>query len=96
VRGLKAAYVLTVLTMGHLVVVSAGGVFGSGWLYRDNAGDVDVATIVLGAGFTLLRLTGQIDTEGRRLVLAALDVLQGFYGPRREIDLMRRDLMAFA
>lgn len=59
-------------------------------------GDVDVATIVLGAGFTLLRLTGQIDPEGRSLVLAALDVLQDFYGPELELDVMRRDVNAFA
>lgn len=59
-------------------------------------GDVDGATIVLGAGFTLLRLTGQIDGEGRRLVLASLDVLQDFYGPQREFEVMRRDLETFA
>ena len=39
------------------------------------AGQVDAATIVIGAGFTLLRLTGHIDEAGRRQTLKALDVL---------------------
>ena len=61
----------------------------------ESGGEVDVATIVLGAGFTLLRLTGHIDSEGRGLVLAALRVLEDFYGPQREFDVMRRDVEAF-
>jgi hypothetical protein len=33
---LRLAYLLTVVTVVLLVVVSAGGAFGSSWLYRDN------------------------------------------------------------
>lgn len=63
----------------------------------DDAGDdVDVATIVVGAGFTLLRLTGQVDDEGRDLVLAGLRVLADVYGSHREFEVMRRDLESFA
>jgi hypothetical protein len=80
VRGLKAAYVLTVLTMVLLVVVSAGGVFGSGWLYRDNAlitatfrgqdwVTLLVAVPLLGAGL-LLELRGSL--RGRLLWLGML------------------------
>lgn len=58
-------------------------------------GQVDVAFIVLGAGFTLLRLTGQIDQPGRGQVLAALRVLRGFYGPQPEFDRMAQDLATF-
>lgn len=86
-EGLKAA--------GHRVSVSSDS-SQAGLRIPEPGGDVDVATIVLGAGFTLLRLTGQIDPEGRSLVLAALDVLQDFYGPELEFDVMRRDLNAFA
>src|SRR3954452_16416941 len=37
----------------------------------DHEDGVDAATPVVGAGFTLLRLTGQIDDEGRAVVLRA-------------------------
>ena len=37
----------------------------------DDEDGVDAATVVVGAGFTLLRLTGQIDDEGRAAVLRA-------------------------
>ncbi|RKT79478.1 hypothetical protein DFJ68_2951 [Terracoccus luteus] len=63
----------------------------------DDAGDdVDTATMVVGAGFTLLRLTGQVDDEGRELVLAGLRVLTDVYGAHREFEVMRRDLESFA
>ncbi|MGW5237602.1 hypothetical protein ACWEOW_01575 [Monashia sp. NPDC004114] len=75
---------------------SAEGAQTPGPRIPEPGGDVDGATIVLGAGFTLLRLTGHIDSEGRRLVLAALRVLESFYGPQREFDVMRRDVEAFA
>ena len=79
-RGLKAAYVLTVLTIVLLVVVSAGGAFGSGWLYRDNSlitatfrGQDWVTLLVavppLGAGL-LLELRGSLG--GRLLWLGML------------------------
>ncbi len=38
-------------------------------------GQVDAATITIGAGFTLLRLTGHIDDAGRQQTLKALEVL---------------------
>ena len=56
-------------------------------------GGVDAATYVIAAGFTLLRLTGRIDHEGRAAVLRALDALAEHLGPRPEIDLMRADLL---
>lgn len=55
-------------------------------------GQVDAATITIGAGFTLLRLTGHIDEAGRRLTLKALDVLIRRYGSRPELVRQRADL----
>lgn len=56
----------------------------------------DLGGIVIGAGFTLLRLTGRIDDEGRQWTLAALDAGQRFYAVSApEFELMRRDLMTF-
>jgi uncharacterized protein YfeS len=59
-------------------------------------GQVDAATIVVGAGFTLLRLTAQIDEAGRRLTLNALEVLIRFYGSRPELIRQRDDLSSWA
>ena len=59
-------------------------------------GGVDAATFVVAAGFTLLRLTGRIDHEGHAVTVRALAVLAQHVGPRPEIDLMRRDLLAVA
>jgi uncharacterized protein YfeS len=56
---------------------------------------VDEATLVLGAGFTLLRLTGQIDAEGEQVTLEALDAVESFYGSQPEFDQMRQDLLTF-
>lgn len=53
---------------------------------------VDDASIVVGAGFTLLRLTGTIDEEGRRHTLAALEALIQYYDSPRELLVQRRDL----
>jgi uncharacterized protein YfeS len=61
----------------------------------DDEDGVDAATIVVGAGFTLLRLTGQIDDEGRALVQRALVALEAFYGEQRELSRMRDDLDSF-
>lgn len=62
-----------------------------------DAGDdaVDGATTVLGAGFTLLVLTGHIDAEGEQVTLEALDTLEDHYGPQPELDRMRQDLLTF-
>lgn len=59
------------------------------------AGQVDAAVIIQGAGFTLLRLTGHIDEDGRRLALKALDVLIDYYRAPHELTLQRRDLASW-
>ena len=61
----------------------------------DEDESVDAAVITVGAGFTLLRLTGHIDEEGRALVLTALGRLQAFYGEQSQFTRMRADLEAF-
>jgi uncharacterized protein YfeS len=61
----------------------------------DEEDGVDAATTVVGAGFTLLRLTGQIDDEGRAVVLRALAALESFYGEQPELSRMRDDLESF-
>ena len=55
-------------------------------------GQIDAATIVIAAGFTLLRLTGHIDEQGKRLTLKALDVLIDFYDSPAELLRQREDL----
>lgn len=62
-----------------------------------DAGDsaVDRARSLLSAGFTLLRLTGQIDAEGEQVTLEALDTLETEYGAQPELDQMREDLLTF-
>lgn len=57
--------------------------------------DVDTVDVVIGAGFTLLRLTGQIDDLGRALVLRALDTRDRVYGRQPQTERMRADLLAF-
>jgi uncharacterized protein YfeS len=59
------------------------------------AGDIDAAFTVVSAGFTLLRLTGRIDAEGRAAVLVALAQLEGEYGPESDVLTMSRDLKTF-
>ena len=58
-------------------------------------GQVDAATIVVGAGFTLLRLTGRIDDAGKQLTLKALDALIAFYGPEPDLVRQRDDLLTW-
>lgn len=55
-------------------------------------GQVDAATITTGAGFTLLRLSGRIDDEGRRQTLKAIDVLIRRYDSPPELLRQRADL----
>ncbi|QKE84616.1 hypothetical protein [Arthrobacter sp. NEB 688] len=55
-------------------------------------GQVDAATITIGAGFSLLRLTGHIDDDGRRRTLQALDVLIDRYDAPVELVHQRADL----
>lgn len=59
------------------------------------AGQVDAATIMIGAGFTLLRLTGHIDDEGRRQTLKALDILIRRYESPPELLRQRDDLLSW-
>jgi uncharacterized protein YfeS len=58
-------------------------------------GQVDAATITIGAGFTLLRLTGHIDKAGRNQTLKAIDVLIRRYGSPAELVRQRTDLQSF-
>ncbi|MDE9365486.1 hypothetical protein PZ938_07700 [Luteipulveratus sp. YIM 133132] len=55
-------------------------------------GQVDAATIVIGAGFTLLRLTGHIDEAGRQQTLKALDLLIECYDAPPELVRQKADL----
>jgi uncharacterized protein YfeS len=59
----------------------------------------DVDGFIIGAGFALIYLTGQIDEEGKHLVLDALRRTDSYYGTRgigsTEPTLMIRDLTAF-
>ncbi len=59
------------------------------------AGQVDAATVTVGAGFTLLCLTGRIDDAGREHTLKALDVLIRYYGSRPELLRQRSDLQSW-
>lgn len=60
-----------------------------------NEDDVDLNDIVIGAGFTLLRLTGQIGEADRALVLRALDIRDRPHGQHPETQQMCTDLLAF-
>jgi uncharacterized protein YfeS len=56
----------------------------------------DLDGIVIGAGFTLLRLTGQIDSEGRAWLMKSLQRSQSFYGDAApEFTRMLQDLESF-
>jgi|tagenome__1003787_1003787.scaffolds.fasta_scaffold19861754_1 uncharacterized protein YfeS len=58
-------------------------------------GQIDAATITVGAGFTLLRLAGHIDEAGRRQTVKALDILIHHYGSRPELLRERADLLSW-
>lgn len=60
-------------------------------------GSPDLDGFVIGAGFALLRLTGQIDDRGRRWLQDALDRTHRFYGEgfADEHALMTGDLATF-
>jgi hypothetical protein len=55
-------------------------------------GPVDAATVIVAGGFTLLRLSGRIDDEGKQLTLKALDVLLSYYDSPPELLRQRADL----
>ena len=61
----------------------------------DDPEDVDSAAFASSAGFTLLRLTGQIDDAGKTLALKALDVLIRYYDSPAELLRQRDDLKSW-
>lgn len=60
-----------------------------------NEDDVDLNDVVISAGFTLLRLTGQIGEADRALVLQALDIRDRTHGQDPHTQQMRADLLSF-
>lgn len=80
---------------GFAELVSSAG-FDTGGGVPEPGGLVDAATIVVGAGFTLLRLTGHIDDEGKRETLRALDILIDHYDAPSELVRQRDDLRSWA
>lgn len=62
---------------------------------QEQQGAVEAASTVLGAGFTLLWLTGHIDAEGEQVTLEAVDTLEDAYGRQPELDRLRQDLLTF-
>jgi hypothetical protein len=61
---------------------------------QDDEVDVGLDAAVIGAGFTLLRLTGQIDVEGRMVLAGALSRTVEFYGLQPALGQMQEDLAA--
>ncbi len=61
----------------------------------DAGGQIDAATIIIGAGFTLLRLTGRIDDVGRQQTLKALSILIDHYDAPPELLRQRADLQSW-
>ncbi|WOQ18321.1 hypothetical protein [Raineyella sp. W15-4] len=68
------------------------GLPDSGAAVPEPGGPIDVATIVVGAAFTLLRLSGRIDPAGREAALQNLAVLEAAYGQVPELERQRADL----
>jgi len=58
-------------------------------------GLVDAATTVVGAGFTLLRLTGRLDVQGLADTRKAVDVLLRLHGEEPELVRQRDDLRSW-
>lgn len=70
---------------------------GAAFVDEIEEGSPDLDGFVIGAGFALLRLTGQIDAQGRRWLQDALDRTLRFYGAPY-VDphaVMTRDLASF-
>ncbi len=70
---------------------------GAAFVDEIEEGSSDLDGFVIGAGFALLRLTGQIDVQGRRWLQDALDRTLRFYGDgyADQHALMTRDLASF-
>jgi hypothetical protein len=58
-------------------------------------GQVEAAVVIIGAGFTLLRLAGHIDQAGKTLTLKAIDVLIDRYGSLPQLGRARADLQSW-
>ena len=56
---------------------------------------IEAAMFVVGAAFTLLRLTGRLREADRALALEALDLLIAISGPGRELVVQRDDLVSW-
>lgn len=59
----------------------------------DEEGEIE--TLVVAAGFTLLRLLGEIDEQDRQYMLRSLNHLEVVYGEQSEFETMREDLESF-
>lgn len=59
----------------------------------DEVGEIE--TLVVAAGFTVLRLLGEIDEQDRQYVLRSLAHLEVMYGEQPEFETMREDLESF-
>ena len=57
---------------------------------------IETAQFVIGAAFTLLRLTGRLPDDDRALALEALDFLIATTGPERELVVQRDDLAGWS
>jgi len=66
-----------------------------GGAHRAPDGLVDAATTVVGAGFTLLRLTGRLDVQGLADTRKAVDVLLRLHGEEPELVRQRDDLRSW-
>jgi hypothetical protein len=58
-------------------------------------GQIDAATFIVAAAFTLLRLTGQLDEGGKQLSMRALEILIRRYGPMPDLLRQQDDLRAW-
>jgi hypothetical protein len=58
-------------------------------------GQVEAAAVIIGAGFTLLRLTGHIDQAGKALTLKAIDALIDRYGSLPQLARAHTDLQSW-
>lgn len=57
--------------------------------------EADLETLVVAAGFTILRLLGLIDEQDRQYMLRSLAHLELVYGEQPEFETMREDLESF-
>lgn len=65
------------------------------FLPDDHLDDLEAANVTVGAAFTLLHLTGDIDEPGRQQATQALEDLLDHYGPTPELLQQKQDLQTF-